>query len=80
MTVALAVFNSSIWAYLTGWTDSVDAERVGAAELSSSESILISDEEETESFLARLLMMASGYRKMRNEKLVIEHTEVRPDP
>lgn len=60
MTVALMVFNSWIWAYLTGWSDSVDAEGVGASELSSSESISTSDKEEMDSFLARLLMLAFG--------------------
>lgn len=58
ITVTLAVFSSSIWAYLTGWSDSVEADGVGASELSSPEIVSTSDEEETESFLARLLMMA----------------------
>lgn len=65
ITAARTVFSSSIWAYLTAWSDSAVADGVCASELSS-ESMSTSDDEEMDSFLARLLIMAFEGRKMRN--------------
>lgn len=65
-------------AYLAGQAESVEAAGVGSSELSSSKSVIcMSDEGDTESSLARLVMMAIGWRR---KKMLAMVFGVVPEP